>query len=103
MSRYYFIRNSLAFACIILITYLIFSFAIGRMVNHESLQGSWVSECGRHEYTFIGSSYEHNDADAGEYSLQGHKIIIGNDEAVFRARFSHDYIMIDGITFFRQN
>ena len=95
------VRNSAAVACLIVIMYLSFSFFTGRIINTESLQGTWSSVCGKHELMFFNSSFSSKTGETGEFRLRGNSIILGDSSVNYQLRVSREYLVINGIIFIR--
>ena len=103
MSKIRFVKNSVAIACFILVSYLVYTFVSGGMVCLDSLQGTWVSTCGQLEYTFSNSSFVDIDNAAGEFRIRGNRIAFSDKDNNHHIRVAREHIVIDGIVFLRSN
>ena len=103
MPNYRFIKNAIAIACIILVSYLVYTFASGRIICRDSLQGTWISTCGQLVYTFNGSSFESSGNETSEFRIRGNRIAFSDNDSYHHIRVSREHIIIDGIVFLRSN
>ena len=101
MMRCNFIRNALAIACLIILAYLSFSFLSGKLVNVESLQGTWSSLCGQYELTFTNSSFTNQTGVTSEFRLRGNSISFSESGVKYRLRVSQEHLVVGEIVFFR--
>ena len=101
MLKCNFLRNAVAVACLMVIAYLSFSLFSGRLIDTESLQGTWSSVCGQYELTVNGASFSNQSGETGEFRLRGNSITFEGSDVNHRLRVSQEYVIIGNIVFIR--